>query len=70
MENKISESQKNSLVNILTLRYDPSIKPNLVPKQPDDFNINPSFIDTSEIENSICDEMNSCLLYTSDAADE
>ena len=67
MENKISESQKKSLVNILTLRYDPSIKPNLVPKQPDDFNTNSSFIDTSEIENSICDEMNSHL-STNDSA--
>ena len=52
--NKINTS---SLVNILTLRYDPLIKPNLIPKNPTDFLEDKNFITTQQIENSICNEI-------------
>ena len=56
MENNI-EINKSSLVNILTLRYDPSIKPNLLPKSPKDFSVDESPISIKDIEDSICGEM-------------
>ena len=43
MENNYS-LDKSSLVNILTLRYDPEIKPNLIPKTPQDFSEDKNFI--------------------------
>ena len=52
--NKINTS---SLVNILTLRYDPSIKPNLIPKNSKNFSEDKNFITTQKIEDSICDYM-------------
>jgi len=51
------EINLSSLVNILTLRYDPSIKPNLVPKNPKDFLANDNSIDIQYFENLICNEM-------------
>jgi asparagine synthase (glutamine-hydrolysing) len=52
-----TEINKPSLVNILTLRYDPSIKPNLFPKSPKDFSIDESPVSIQDIEDSICGEM-------------
>ena len=51
------EINPSSLVNILTLRYDPSIKPNLVPKNSKDFLANDNSIDVQYFENLICNEM-------------
>jgi len=56
----------SSIVNILTLRYDPSINPNLPKKTWKDFEpieepVNPTFI-----ENSICDEIEKKLNYTNE----
>ena len=48
---------KSSLVNILTLRYDPSIKPNLPLKTPQDFSEDENFINNQKIEDSICNEI-------------
>jgi len=47
----------SSLVNILTLRYDPSIKPNLIPKNSKDFLEDEKSITTQKIENSISNEI-------------
>ena len=47
----------SSLVNILTLRYDPSIKPNLIPKNSKDFLENEKPITLQKIENSILNEI-------------
>ena len=46
-----------SLVNILTLRYDPSINPNLSPKSSKDFLTDDNPIDIQYVENLICNEM-------------
>ena len=51
------EINSSSLVNILTLRNDPSIKPNLVPKNSKDFLANDNSIDVQYFENLICNEM-------------
>ena len=56
MENN-TEINKSSLVNILTLRYDPSIKPNLLPKSPKDFSVDESPVSIQDIDDSICGEM-------------
>ena len=56
MENNNS-LDKSSLVNILTLRYDPEIKPNLIPKTPQDFSEDKNFINIQKIEDSICNEI-------------
>ena len=56
MENN-TEINKSSLVNILTLRYDPSIKPNLLPKSHKDFSVVESPISIQDIDDSICSEM-------------
>ena len=56
MENN-SQIHTSSLVNILTLRYDPSITPNLIPKTPKDFSLNQSNVDLQNIEDSICNEI-------------
>ena len=65
MENN-SQINTSSLVNILTLRYDPSIKPNLIPKTPKDFSSNESDVDIQNIEDSICNEMKNKLKSTRD----
>ena len=49
--------QNSSLVNILTLRYDPSLKPNLPRKTSNDFEINNIVPDTEFIEKTICDNI-------------
>ena len=51
------EINSSSLVNILTLRYDPSIKPDLSPKNSKDFLANDSSVDIQYFENLICNEM-------------
>ena len=56
MENS-NKVDTSSLVNILTLRYDPSIKPNLIPKSSKDFLEDKKSITTQKIENSISDEI-------------
>ena len=52
-----TEINKSSLVNILTLRYDPSIKPDLHPKTHNDFVFNESSIGIQNIEDIICEEI-------------
>ena len=61
-----SQINTSSLVNILTLRYDPSIKPNLIPKTSKDFSSNESDVDIQNIEDSICNEMKNKLKSTRD----
>ncbi len=56
MENS-NKVDTSSLVNILTLRYDPSIKPNLIPKNSKDFLENEKPITLQKIENSILNEI-------------
>ena len=56
MENK-NKINISSLVNILTLRYDTSIKPNLPPKNPRDFSVDENCVTTQNIEDSICNEI-------------
>ena len=56
MENS-NKVDTSSLVNILTLRYDPSIKPNLIPKNSKDFLENEKPITPQKIENSILNEI-------------
>ena len=51
------EINPSSLVNILTLRYDPSIEPNLPPKNSKDFLADDKPIDIQSFENIICNEM-------------
>ena len=52
-----TEINKSSLVNILTLRYDPTIKPDLHPKTHNDFVFNESSIGIQNIEDIICEEI-------------
>ena len=56
MENK-NKINISSLVNILTLRYDTSIKPNLPTKSPRDFSVDENCITAQNIEDSICNEI-------------
>ena len=56
MENK-NKINISSLVNILTLRYDTSIKPNLPTKNPRDFSVDENCVTTQNIEDSICNEI-------------
>ena len=51
------EINPSSLVNILTLRYDPSIKPNLPPKNSKDFLTGDNHTDIQYFENLICNEI-------------
>ncbi len=51
------EINPSSLVNILTLRYDPSIKPNLPPKNSKDFLAGDNHTDIQYFENLICNEI-------------
>ena len=55
MDNKNSTINPSSIVNILTLRYDPNLKPNLPIKTWHDFESNIESINTQSIENSITD---------------
>ena len=55
MDNNNSIINSSSIVNILTLRYDPNIKPNLPTKNSNDFKINAAPISVQSIENSITD---------------
>ena len=56
---EISDSSINpsSIVNILTLRYDTSINPNLSKKTWKDFEPIDEPVNPTSIENSICDEI-------------
>ena len=53
MDNKNSIINPSSIVNILTLRYDPHLKPNLPIKTWNDFESNTESVNTQSIENSI-----------------
>ena len=55
MDNNNSITNPSSIVNILTLRYDPNLKPNLPVKNPYDFLPYESRMDTQLIEKSISD---------------
>ena len=66
MEISNSSINPSSIVNILTLRYDPSINPNLPKKTWKDFEPIDDPVNPASIENSICDEIEKKLNYTSD----
>ena len=53
MENNNSGINSSSIVNILTLRYDPNLKPNLPVKTWNDFKPNTHSLDINSIEESI-----------------
>jgi len=55
VDNNNSIINPSSIVNILTLRYDPNLKPNLPVKTPNDFLPSEPRINTEFIENSISD---------------
>jgi len=65
---EISNSSINpsSIVNILTLRYDPSINPNLPKKTWKDFEPIDEPVNPTSIENSICNEIEKKLNYTNE----
>jgi len=65
---EISNSQINpsSIVNILTLRYDLSINPNLPKKTWKDFEPIEEPVNPTSIENSICNEIEKKLNYTNE----
>jgi asparagine synthase (glutamine-hydrolysing) len=65
---EISNSSINpsSIVNILTLRYDLSITPNLPKKTWKDFEPIEEPVNPTSIENSICDEIEKKLNYTNE----
>jgi len=65
---EISNSSINpsSIVNILTLRYDPSINPNLPKKTWEDFEPIDEPLNPTSIEDSICDEIEKKLNYTNE----
>ena len=55
---EISNSlDSESLINILTLRYDPNIKPNLPIKTWNDFESNNDILNVDKIESSICNSI-------------
>ena len=56
MDNNNSIINPSSIVNILTLRYDPNLKPNLPVKTPNDFLPNEPRMNTQFIEDSIIRE--------------
>jgi len=56
----------SSIVNILTLRYDPSINPNLPKKTWKDFEPIDEPLNPTSIEDSICDEIGKKLSYTNE----
>ena len=57
MENNNSLLNPSSLVNILTLRYDPNLKPNLSKKTWNDFESTKNSLSVDFIEKSICDDL-------------
>jgi len=61
-----SSTNSSSIVNILTLRYDPSINPNLPKKTWKDFEPIDEPVNPTSIENSICDEIEKKLNYTNE----
>ena len=66
MEISNSSIDISSIANILTLRYDPSINPNLPKKTWKDFEPIEEPVNPTSIENSICNEIEKKLNYTSD----
>ena len=66
MEISNSSISPSSIVNILTLRYDPSINPNLPRKTWKDFEPIEEPVNPTSIENSICDEIEKKLNYTNE----
>ncbi len=63
MDNNNSIINPSSIVNILTLRYDPNLKPNLPVKTPNDFLPNEPRMNTQFIEDSISDYIKGELAY-------
>jgi len=61
-----SSIRPSSIVNILTLRYDPSINPNLPKKTWEDFEPIDEPLNSTSIEDSICDEIEKKLNYTNE----
>jgi asparagine synthase (glutamine-hydrolysing) len=57
VENNNSLLNPSSLVNILTLRYDPNLKPNLSKKTWNDFESTKNSLSVDFIEKSICDDL-------------
>jgi len=57
VENNNSLLNPSSLVNILTLRYDPNLKPNLSKKTWNDFESTKNSLSIDSIEKSICDDL-------------
>jgi len=66
VENSNSSVSPSSIVNILTLRYDPSIKPNLPEKTWKDFEPIDKHQKSISIEKSICNEIEKKLSYISE----
>ena len=66
MGNNNLQLTSSSLVDILTLRYDPSIKPNLPTKNSKDFLEDKKPIDIQYYENLICNEMQTKLEILND----
>ena len=66
MEISNSSISPSSIVNILTLRYDPSINPNLPKKTWEDFEPIDEPLNPTSIEDSICDEIEKKLNYTNE----
>ena len=66
MEISNSSISPSSITNILTLRYDPSINPNLPKKTWKDFEPIEEPVNPTSIENSICDEIEKKLNYTNE----
>ena len=57
MEITNSSVNTNSFVNILTLRYDPSVSPNLPKKDSTQFMVNNHSLDSKTIEKFVCDSI-------------
>lgn len=66
MEISNSSINPSSIVNILTLRYDPSINPNLPKKTWEDFEPIDEPLNPTSIEDSICNEIEKKLNYTNE----
>ena len=66
MEISNSSINPSSIVNILTLRYDPSINPNLPKKTWEDFEPIDEPLNPTSIEDSICDKIEKKLNYTNE----
>ena len=66
MEISNSSINPSSIGNILTLRYDPSINPNLPKKTWKDFEPIDEPLNPTSIEDSICDEIEKKLNYTNE----